>query len=325
MARRFDVAVMHDYFVDRLVHSRSVEALTRNIDAKASAGGGGIHGVVQEDVSGGNAVNLARALSRLGLEVLLITHSDEAHRAMLERAFEGLSTEVRVKPMPPGLTVAVEGQVNVMLGDCGGAGSFGPDRLDDRDWESLGESRVVCCVNWAANERGTSLLRALRKRLGPSQSIFFDPADFRDRGAQFKELLEEASQRRVLNWVSMNEAEAKAAARLLGLRASGLDGVCRGLAARLGATFDLHSMARSFTSDGNAVASSRCFKVRPRRLTGAGDAWDAAAIYGRLKGMEGAERMRFANAAAGLFLERPEQLPASVEEVLARLERLGPL
>ncbi len=320
MSRTFDAAVLHDYFVDRLVHTGSVATLTKGIDRKAARGGGGIHGVVQEDVSGGNAVNLARAMSRLGLKVLLITHSDGAHRALLEEAFEGLDAEVRVKPVPPGLTVAVEGQVNVMLGDCRGAARFGPSRLDEDDWAALGASEVVCCVNWAANELGTKLLKSLRRRLGESQTIFFDPADFRDRAAQFGELLEEASRRPILDWVSMNEEEAKAAARLLGLEAKGLDEVCRELAAKLGVTFDLHSLARSFTSDGGAVAVSRCFKVRPRRLTGAGDAWDAAAIYGRLKGMWGVERLRFANAAASLFLERKEQLPASLEEVLARLE-----
>src|SRR5579863_763741 len=106
MARRYDVAVMHDYFVDRLVHSKSLRSLAKGVVEKAGSGGGGIHGVRQEDVRGGNAVNLAHALARLGLRTLLITHSDEGHLGLMKRAFEGLDAELRVKDSPAGLTVA---------------------------------------------------------------------------------------------------------------------------------------------------------------------------------------------------------------------------
>ena len=33
-------------------------------------------------------MNLARALARLGLRTLLVTHSDPVHRPLLEQAFE---------------------------------------------------------------------------------------------------------------------------------------------------------------------------------------------------------------------------------------------
>ncbi|HEY6283625.1 MAG TPA: hypothetical protein VIW22_06850, partial [Nitrososphaerales archaeon] len=117
MAHSFDVAVMHDFFVDRLVHTKSFAGMIGTLSEKAAAGGGGLHGVPQEEVRGGNAVNLAHALARLGLRTLLITHSDRTHEPLLRETFEGLRAEVRVKPAPAGLTVAFEEKVNVMMGD----------------------------------------------------------------------------------------------------------------------------------------------------------------------------------------------------------------
>ena len=309
---------MHDFFVDRLVHGGSVRELTKSVDKKAGEGGGGVHGVAQEEVCGGNAVNLAHALARLGLRVLLVTHSDAAHEGFLRGWFGGLDAELSVKPLPPGLTVAFEGQVNVMLGDVGGAGRFGPSLLDERDWGDLQNASLVCAVNWAANREGTGMIRALRERLGPKKPIFFDPADFRDRRREFGAFLREASTERPASWVSMNEEEAKAAAALAGLKADSLPEVCRSLAAKLGVRFDLHGIKESYTSDGTEVFAAACREVRPRRLTGAGDAWDAAAIYGRLKRMDEEERLRFANKAAAMFIGRKELSHPTAREVSAR-------
>lgn len=316
MTKKYDVAVMHDYFVDRLVHTGSLAGLMGDVSKKAAAGGGGLHGVGQEDIRGGNAVNLAHALARLGLRTLLITHSDRAHLALLEEAFEGLRADLRVKPARAGLTVAFEERVNVMLGDGGGAADFGPGELDAGDWDALERSRFVCSVNWAANRRGTELLVALRRKLGKETPIFMDPADFRDRSPQFKELLLRISKEGLVDWVSMNEGEAAESARLLGIGAPEPGELCRGLARRLKVVFDLHTLKRSYTSEGTEVASAGVSAIKAKRLTGAGDIWDAGAIYGRLKGMDEAPRLEFANRAARLYLNSAEAVPPTAEQVL---------
>ena len=320
MARAFDVAVMHDFFVDRLVHTQSLQSATKDILRKGAAGGGGIHGVRQEEIRGGNAVNLAHALARLGLRTLLISHSDLAHRPLLEAPFEGLKAEVRIKPLAAGLTVAFEEKVNVMLGDGKGAADFGPQLLDESDWTALEASRVVCSVNWAANRRGTQLLIALRKHLGKEKPIYLDPADFRDNVAGFASVLRMIADERVVDWLSMNEQEAGAAAAALGIAAKGTAGICLGVARRLGVVFDLHGTRVSRTSEGTRVASAPISRVRPKRFTGAGDVWDAGAICGRLRGMGEEQRLRFANAAAKLYLENDEPLPPTLEQVLQATE-----
>ena len=315
MARKFDVAVMHDFYIDRLLYAGSLEGFAGSVREKASEGGGGIHGAHQEDVRGGNAVNLAHALARLGLDVLLITHSERIHQGVLRQTFEGLRVELRIKPRPAALTVAIEGDVNVMLGDGRGASDFGPSSLDGGDWRALGDSRVVCSVNWAVNRRGTALLRALRRRLGPRKPVFFDPADFRDRGRESDELLHILAEEHLVDWVSMNEQEGIAAAKLLGIESKDLGEMCKALAKALGVVFDLHAVGASYTSEGTRVTKVRIDSVKPRRLTGAGDVWDAGAIYGRLKGMGEQERLRFANAAAKLYLKGRELAPPTLAQV----------
>ena len=306
---------MHDFFVDRLVHTKSFADMVGNLSKKAAAGGGGLHGVPQEEVRGGNAVNLAHALARLGLRTLLITHSDRTFEPLLRQTFEGLKAEVRVKPAPAGLTVAFEEKVNVMVGDSRGASDFGPSSLDESDWRALKNSGVVCSVNWAANSRGTELLVALRKRLGPEKTIFLDPADFRERVPQFKKLLDEVAERHLVDWVSMNEQEGTASARALGIGTADLGKMCLELARRLGVVFDLHAVRRSYSSEGTRLTSCPVVKARSRRLTGAGDVWDAGAILGRLEGLDEAPRLRLANRAARLYLESERFTPPTREQI----------
>ncbi len=318
MSRKYDVAVMHDFYIDRLLYAGAVEGFTESLRKKAAEGGGGIHGVRQEDLRGGNAVNLARALAALGLRTLLITHSDSTHEGILRQAFEGLDAELRVKPRLTALTVALEGDVNVMLGDGRGASDFGPELLGASDWRALQASRVVCSVNWAINRRGTELLLALRKRLGPQKPIFIDPADFRDRGRDFDELLEVLQAKHPVDWISMNEHEGVAAAAALGIRSNDLGEMCLALARRLGAVFDLHADRASYSSEGTRVAMARVRTVRALRLTGAGDVWDAAAICGRLRGMDEQRRLKFANRAAMLYLKNRVAEPPTLAQVSGR-------
>ncbi len=314
------MAVMHDFFVDRLVHTKNLSALFKQAESKAATGGGGIHDIRQSEIRGGNAVNLAHALARLGLRTLLLTHTDSAHRALLLEPFEGLDAEVRTKPKPPGLTVAFEERENVMLGDGGGAADFGPELLGPEDWSSLRSSKVVCSVNWSANRKGTQLLSALRKGLGQDKLIFFDPADVRDRIEGFTELLRLTRKRHLVDWMSMNEQEAWAAAKVLGAGGLNLEQACLEIGRKLGVKLDIHTANRSLTLAGDKVVAVRGRRVRANRVTGAGDVWDAASIYGRLKKKSDTERLKFANEAASLYIEASEPVPPTLEQVQSAVE-----
>src|SRR5256886_17568646 len=94
---RFEVAVLHDYYVDRLVLIQEFGKLSDAISKKADEGGGGIHGVRQLEIRGGNAVKPGYALGRLGTRTFLLTHRDPADGASLRAGFKRMPTGLRLK------------------------------------------------------------------------------------------------------------------------------------------------------------------------------------------------------------------------------------
>jgi ribokinase len=316
---------LHDFFVDRLLFSRHLELLLHSVEAKGAAGGGGVHGVHQVEVCGGNAVNLARALTCLGTRTYLITHTDPAHETLLKAALCSPLATLSVKPLEPGLTVAFEGhlgkrRVNVMLGHLGGAGSFSPRLLNHADWDAMKRSKIVCTVNWAANRDGTELLREIRRRAGRKVKVFLDPADVRDRIPQYRALLRAAKKEHFFDWLSANEHEARTTARLLGVSAGGLDHTCRCVARELSVRFDLHTENGSFTSDGSEVVSHAVKPLIPQVVTGAGDVWDAASIHFFLSGYSDAARIELADLVAGSYVSSKAAQVPSETEVLSLLK-----
>jgi sugar/nucleoside kinase (ribokinase family) len=95
--------------------------------------------------------------------------------------------------------------------------------------------------------------------------------------------------------------------------------MCRALAEELGVVFDLHARQESFTSEGTEVTGVKVGWARSKRLTGAGDVWDAGAICGRLHRMEEPQRLRFANTAAKLYVEKEQADPPTFREVMNAL------
>jgi sugar/nucleoside kinase (ribokinase family) len=292
-----------------------VAELFRAADSKARQGGGSVHGITQEDVRGGNAVNLAHALARLGSRVLLITHSDPEHVGMLREAFDGLDAELSIKPMPPGLTLSIEGNVNVMLSDSGGAADFPPSLLTKEDWAALRKADIVCSVNWSSNRYGTELLTALRRKLGPQKTLFLNPSDVRDRFVKYAELVRSLQSKHLVDWVSLNEYEAEATAEALGVRTSDPRRACLEISRRIHVRVDVHTEKAVHTSSGTKVVSAKTNPVRARRLTGAGDAWDAASLTAELKGMDDRSRLEFANAAARLYVKSSDLSPPTFSDV----------
>jgi sugar/nucleoside kinase (ribokinase family) len=103
------------------------------------------------------------------------------------------------------------------------------------------------------------------------------------------------------------------------LKAAGLGETCAVVAERLRVSLDVHTSRGSFSSNGGLVIQARTKRVKVRRLTGAGDVWNAGSIYCRLKNLSDPERLRFANAAAELYLTADTPLPPKVEDVLVAL------
>src|SRR5208337_4048668 len=78
---KLTVSVLPDFFFDRLVLVPSLTNLFRQIELKAASGGGNLRGLIQTEVRGGNATNIAFALSSLSARTNLYCVGNSVTRA----------------------------------------------------------------------------------------------------------------------------------------------------------------------------------------------------------------------------------------------------
>lgn len=329
------IAVMPDFFVDRIIRLESKEQLLDALEEKARSGGGSVRGVPTADIRGGNAVNVAYALARLGARVSLFTVADDVGAAMIRYAFSqfGDRAALRIASGRHGYTTAFEfphekSRVNVMVSDIGDNESFGPDRISSQEDQSiLKNADAVMVVNWASNRKGSELAEHAFKS-SPSALHFIDPADISTRSDEFRDMLFRLD--KITDCLSINENECNHLAQALGLDAplaasygaGDVKSAARKIAESVGVTADLHTRIGSAWSNGREVEFVHAVKVEPRILTGAGDVWDAADVIGYLAGLEPKERLLFANAAASLYVRDAAGEPPAMNKVFELVERV---
>jgi len=333
---RQKVVVMPDYFVDRVVTVPERRSLTELLKEKIEAGGGSIHHMSQVEVKGGNAVNLGYALAKLGVRTEIVTIAEGISKVLLQESFRRLRTvKLRIREGRPGYTVALEsrekGRVsNVMLSDLGDIAAFGPELLDDGAWKSISSSTAVAVVNWAANQRGTQLARAVFERARKDSIRFLDPADFSSRSEEFAAFLGPASDSGLISHLSVNENEARQLSAALStallprtFSLKEVSRICRELSDKLSLTVDVHTPIGSASASGGEVYFLGSRPVEEVRVTGAGDVWDAADIFGYMVGMPAESRLLVANTAAALYVSNRTPEPPSRREVASFIEKDG--
>jgi ribokinase len=329
------IAVMPDFFIDRIIRLESKEKLFDALAEKAKRGGGSVRGVPTADVKGGNAVNVAYCLAKLGVRVTLFTVADEIGAGIIRQAFSQFGDRVtlRISAGKCGLTTAFEfphedTRVNVMMSDIGDNASFGPERIDsEADRVLLKNADGVMVVNWASNQKGTELAEHAFRN-SPSAFHFIDPADFETRKKDFCNSLEKLAG--MTDCLSMNENECNSLADVLGLghvlgSAYGADEVklaAKKLAEKIGISTDLHTKAGAAWSNGRESVFVHTIRVDAKNLTGAGDSWDAADIVGHLAGLDPRERLLFANCCASLYVRDTQGEPPTMNKVFELVERV---
>ncbi len=340
----FKVTVMPDFFIDRIIKvqdlSRFIDIVTKKIDV----GGGSIRGLSTMDIEGGNAVNVAYCLARLGLKVELFTVADQTGSSILSSLFKGFSPQVNmhIKTGKHGLTTIFEfanssySLSNVMLSDVGDNSDFGPELLDSKNILSiLNSSSAVVLTNWASNLKGTDLLRYIFKN-SPNSFHFLDPADIEERRFEFVEDIKEHSQ--LLDLLSINENEYLQLIDALSKNneidlvdddsdsLNTVDSICKYaplLANFFGIEICVHTLKGSVWSDG----SRSCFmdSIPPSKIrivSGAGDSWDSAFLFGQLLGFTVEEKLCFANLYASLYVENLYGDCPSLKDVITHLKNL---
>jgi ribokinase len=330
------IAVMPDFFVDRIIRLESKENFFEALTEKAKVGGGSVRGIPTTDTKGGNAVNVAYSLAKLGAKVSLFTVADELGATMIGQAFSqfGDKVSLRIASGRNGLTTSFEfphedTHVNVMVSDIGDNANFGFERISaEADRTIIKNADGVMVVNWASNLRGTELAEFSFEN-SPSAFHFLATADIETRKHDFRDSLVKLAS--LTDCLSINENECNSLADALGFgrllgpscSANEVKVVAKRIAERVGISTDLHTKIGSAWSNGKEAAFAPIIKVEAKRMTGAGDTWDAAAIVGYLAGLHPQERLMFANCCASLYVRDPNGEPPSMNKVFELLERVS--
>jgi ribokinase len=254
---------------------------------------------------------------------------------MIRQTFSQFGDKVtlRIANGRAGLTTCFEfphedTRVNVMVSDIGDNERFGPERISsEADRTILKNADGVMVVNWATNINGTELAEFSFKN-SPSAFHFLDPADIETRKHDFRDSLAKLSG--LTDCLSINENECNSLADALGFGrvlgsvygAEEVKKAAKKISENVGISTDLHTKIGAAWSNGKESAFAHAIKVDAKRLTGAGDTWDAADIVGYLAGLHPSERLLFANCCASLYIRDPNGEPPSMNKAFELIERV---
>ena len=326
------IVVMPDFFVDRIIRLSSQEEFCNLLAEKVRFGGGAIRNIVTTERKGGNAVNVAYCLAKLGVRrTTLLTVADELGSAMLQKVFSkfGDSVNLRIEHGKHGRTTGLEflgdgaTKANVMLNDAGDNEFFGPDKINsEENLKILENADAVVVVNWGSNLKGTELTRFAFNK-SPKSFHYLDPADIERRKDEFRDFLQKNP-----NYVSalaLNENEANSLGNSLGLNSllpannyceADISNAAIQISSKLGMNIDVHTRIGAGWSNGKEANFVPAFKVEAKTLTGAGDSWDSANIVGYLSKLSTVERLKFSNAYASLYVSNSNAEPPTMSETI---------
>jgi sugar/nucleoside kinase (ribokinase family) len=338
-----DVVVMPDFFLDRLI-SLSFDARTfsKQLKQVIERKGGSLDGVEQHEMRGGNAINTASALASLGAKVVPIVCVDKFGLQLIK--FHLKSAKVNLSHIKifrkPSITTAIEfetknGKVNVMLRDLGALADFGPQNLDENDFEAIEKADYVCVFNWAGTRHfGTKLAKDVFRHVKTrgKGKTYLDTADPYPNKKKIQEMVRNVLHGKHVDILSLNENEAICYASQLNNEITQFKTrlkydelamkSARILASHLSARIDLHTTSFSATINKKSETVVSTFKVPVLRATGAGDAWNAGNILGDAHRLSDGSRLALANAVATYYISCPEGTHPTRRQLIKFCERL---
>jgi ribokinase len=324
--RKFSAVVMPDFFLDRFIcYKRDFERLSSEVLDIAGRKGGSIDNIRQLDIRGGNAANTAAALAILGAKVFPLIHTSPLGLDLLKFYLQPYDLDLsHVKSDgETSITTALEflyrnEKVNVMLRDLGSLPNFGPADLISRDYQILAEADYVCIFNWAGTRKyGTELAGAVFRYVKTSgkAKTYYDTADPTPNRDKIPILMKRVLQTDLVDILSLNENEAIVyASQLEPEKLNALEkqhkkpdrlalDSAKILSNHLSARIDIHTTAFSATFTKNKKPTIiSTVKVPVKRVTGAGDSWNAANIYSYANNLPDKSRLAFANAFAAYYI-----------------------
>ncbi len=326
---------MPDFFLDRLIILNwNIAIFAEKLQEVANHKGGCLDGIAQIDSKGGNAVNTASALAALDVKVTPIVCTSAFGLKMMKIHLANANIDFsHVKIFDcPSTTTAIEveteqGRTNIMLRDVGALANFGPQHLDDDDFQTIEEADFVCAFNWAGTKNyGTKLAKAVfshAKTRGKGKT-YYDTADPTPNKQQIPNLIGDVLESKQLDMLSVNENEAICFASHVNRKKEAFEDLsieekakesARLLASRYSARIDLHATSFSATFADKKEKIVPAFRVPVLRATGAGDAWNAGNILGETCDLSDGARLTLANAVAAYYISDPSGKHATREKL----------
>ena len=314
--------VLPDFFLDRIINLKWDPTEFSNLLSKiAEHKGGSIDGISQMDLRGGNAINTASALSRLGIKVTPIICTNEIGLQQIKYTFKDAKMDLsHVKIFNKASTTTAlefrnrDEKTNVMLRDLGDLANFGPSDLNEEDFKLIDEADYNCVFNWAGTLKfGTPLAQAVFGRAKQrGNKTYCDTADPNPNGETIHDLLEKVLKTPKVDILSLNENEAITYASQLddGFKQKNNQLVLADLAMEAArvlrryflARIDLHTTVFSASFIGKQEVIIPTFRIRALRATGAGDAWNAGNILADSSGLSDGCRLMLANLVSACYL-----------------------
>lgn len=309
------VVVLPHFCIDNLIqYAGSFDSFKESAERIVNQGGGNLE-IPQVQQIGGKAANFANTLASLGMPSYLIAKTNELGYILLEHLFRGKKVNYShvKKDGELAFTSSIElDSANIMISDPGSLSQFGSENLTKEDEELIMSADLVCISDWGLNEKGTELARHVFKLVKEEGGkTFFDPGDPSPKGAKMDEeikgLISEVISAGLVDIISVNLNEAE--------QLGGLDFL------RTQTRVDLHTRDFSKSIFGfRDSAKVPTFNVSPKRLTGAGDAWNAADAYAEIAGFSHEMRLLLANAAAAYYISDPQGRHPTIKNLIGFLE-----
>ena len=332
----FEVVVMPDFFLDYILTSPgSLQDMAAMFSEVAQRGGGNLLGWRHTLGRGGNAANVVAQLAKFGCQVVPIIETDDLGRTILEHFLKGVDlSHVRTNGTLS-RTLSFETshsgrRVNIMVSDPGSLSQFGPERLTADDQRVIKEADYVCVLNWNQNLKGTELAERVFTiaKKDCNATTFFDPGDPATRKGEIMGLNERVLTKGLVDVLSVNENELVHLAEGVAGDTSEIEGTedplfgAASVFSMLMPRVDLHTPDFSATFVDGQRLRVPCAKIKPSKVTGAGDVWNAADIFAQGVGLGHKDRLIFANATGATYLEKPGLDPPSLTEVIEKIDNV---
>lgn len=322
---------MPDFFIDRTVKLPSFENILNQISIKLENGGGSIRKLNQMQVKGGNSVNTAYALVKIGVNVDLIIVADKFSQEILKNTFSNFDNiEISIVNGKPGYTVALEFPdnnkiSNVMLSDVGDVANFGPEMLPIEYLRKIDNADMVSFFNWTSNNKGTELAEKVFTRASKTKvPTYFAPADFTERIQEIPALFDNLGTN--LKILSINENETRILSKVLineplpkKYSIQDIAKIAKKINKKIEVIIDIHTPCGSVSAQNGETYYAKSYKTKQYVSTGAGDVWDAANIGGYLLDLDPEIRLNLANAASAIYISSLNMEPPSIKQIISFL------